>query len=102
MVKIDWFLFVFAEFLWYTGNWMLSTQFFNKNSFDEGFPCDNAGLARLPCVNIFQDSRPQWSTRQWSVSYVSICFYLKDSGELVVVVVIKLKVMNLIFLIKTL
>ena len=36
---------------------MVSTQsFFNQNSFDEGFPCDNPGLARLLYVNIFQDS----------------------------------------------
>ena len=41
---------------------MLSTQrFFNQNSFDEGFRCDNQELARLSCVDSFQDSRPQWS-----------------------------------------
>ena len=41
---------------------MLSTQgFFNQNSFDEGFPCDNLKLARLSHVEIFQDSRSQWS-----------------------------------------
>ena len=41
---------------------MSSTQiFFNENSFDEGFLCDNLELARLSYVDIFQDSRPQWS-----------------------------------------
>ena len=40
---------------------MLSTQrFFNQNSFDEGFLCDMES-ARLSYVDIFQDSRPQWS-----------------------------------------
>ena len=40
---------------------MISTQrFFNQNSFDEGFPCDNLELARLSYVDIFQDSPPQW------------------------------------------
>ena len=36
-----------------------SKEFVNQQSFDEGFPCDNLGLARLPYVNIFQDSRTQ-------------------------------------------
>ena len=41
---------------------MLSTErCFKQNSFDEGFPCDNLELARLSYVDIFQDSRPQWS-----------------------------------------
>ena len=41
---------------------MLSTQrFFNQNSFDEGFRCDNLELARLSYVDIFQDSPRQWS-----------------------------------------
>ena len=35
---------------------------FNENSFDEAFPCDTSGLAILSHVNIFQDSRTQWST----------------------------------------
>ena len=40
---------------------MLYTQgFFNQNSFDEGFRCDNLELARLSYVDIFQDTRPQW------------------------------------------
>ena len=40
---------------------MLSTQrFFNQNSFDEEFRCDNLELARLSYVDIFQVSRPQW------------------------------------------
>ena len=35
---------------------MLSTQkFVNQNSSDEGFICDNAGLGRIPYLNIFQD-----------------------------------------------
>ena len=35
---------------------MLHTQgFFNENSFDEGFRCDNLELARLSYVDIFQD-----------------------------------------------
>ena len=39
---------------------MLSTQkFVNQNNFDEGFPCDSPGLARLSYT--FQDSRTQWS-----------------------------------------
>ena len=42
---------------------MLSTQKFdNQNSFHEGFPSDNPGLARLSYVNIFRYSRTQWST----------------------------------------
>ena len=41
---------------------MLTTlRFFNQNSFDEGFPSDNLELARLSYVDIFQDSRTQWS-----------------------------------------
>ena len=41
---------------------MLSTQrSFNQNSFGEGFPSNNLELARLSYVDIFQDSRPQWS-----------------------------------------
>ena len=41
---------------------MLSTQrFFNQNSFDEEFRCDNLELARLSNVNFFQDNRPHWS-----------------------------------------
>ena len=41
---------------------MLTTQrYFNQNSFDEEFRCDNLELARSPYVEIFQDSRPQWS-----------------------------------------
>ena len=41
---------------------MLSTQiFFNQNSFDEEFRCDNLELARLLHVDIFQESRLQWS-----------------------------------------
>ena len=36
---------------------MSSTQkSVNQKSFDEGFPCDNQGLARLSYVNIFQDT----------------------------------------------
>ena len=39
---------------------MLSTQrFFNKNSFDEEFRCDNLELARLSYLDFFPDSRPQ-------------------------------------------
>ena len=35
---------------------MLSTQtFINKNSFDEGFPSNNPGLARVSHVNVIQD-----------------------------------------------
>ena len=60
---------------------MLSTQIFNQNSSDKGFPCDNAELIRLSYVDIFQDSRPQWSTRQWSVCCINICFYLIHQGE---------------------
>ena len=45
---------------------MISTQrFFNQNSFDEGFRCDNLELARLSYVDIFQDSRPQWSVLRY-------------------------------------
>ena len=41
---------------------MLFTQrFFNQNSLDEEFPCDNLELAKLSSVDIFQDSRLQWS-----------------------------------------
>ena len=40
---------------------MLSTQrFFNQNSFDEEFRCDNLELARLSYVDIFQDIRRHW------------------------------------------
>ena len=46
---------------------MLSTQrFFNQNSSDEGFPCDNLELSRLPYVDIFQDSRPKWSVLRYA------------------------------------
>ena len=39
LVMIEWFLFIFIDFLWRAGNCMLSTQgFVNQNSFDEGFP----------------------------------------------------------------
>ena len=63
LVMIDWILFVFIETSWWVENWMLSTQkCFHQNTFDEGFPCDDRGLARLSCVNIFQDSGTQWST----------------------------------------
>ena len=34
----------------------------NNNNFDEGFLCDNPGLARLSFVNIFEDSRNHRST----------------------------------------
>ena len=41
---------------------MLATQrFFNENSFDEELRCDNLELARVSYVDIFQDSRSQWS-----------------------------------------
>ena len=57
---------------------IISTQnFFNENSFDEGFPCDNFGLERsniLKHAKIFQDSRTQWS----AIRYVKVCYvYLK-------------------------
>ena len=43
-------------------SWELTTQrFFNQNSFDEEFLCDNLELATLSYVNIFQESRPQRS-----------------------------------------
>ena len=45
---------------------MLYTQkFVNKNSFDEGFPFDNIGLAKLTYINIFQDSHTNWSTLRY-------------------------------------
>ena len=45
---------------------MLSTQtFFNENNFDEGFRCDNLAIARLSYVDIFQESRPQWSVLRY-------------------------------------
>ena len=45
---------------------MLSTQrFSNQNSFDEEFRYDNLELARLSYVDIFQDSRPQWSVLRY-------------------------------------
>ena len=45
---------------------MLSTQkTFNQNSFDEKFPCDSPGLARLSYVNGYQDSRTHWSTLRY-------------------------------------
>ena len=51
----DWFLLVFTDFLWWAENWMLSNRtFVNQNSLNEGFPCDNLGLARLSYANIFQ------------------------------------------------
>ena len=40
-------------------SWELE-RFFNQNSFDEVFPCDNLELARLSYGDIFQDSPPQW------------------------------------------
>ena len=41
---------------------MFATQrFFNENSFDEEFRCDNLELARVSYGDIFQDSRSQWS-----------------------------------------
>ena len=45
---------------------MLSSQrFFDQNSFDEEFRCHNLELARFSYVNIFQDSRPQWSVLRY-------------------------------------
>ena len=44
---IDWFLFVFTNFLWGAGNWMLTQKFVNQNSSVEEFPCDNPVLTRL-------------------------------------------------------
>ena len=45
---------------------MLTTQrFFNQNSFDEEFRCDNLELATLSYVDIFQYSRPQWSVLRY-------------------------------------
>ena len=45
---------------------MLSTQrFFNQNSFDIGILCDNVELARLSYIDIFHDSRPQWSVLRY-------------------------------------
>ena len=52
--------------LWRAENWMLSTQkFVKRNKYGEGFLCDNPGLARLLCVNIYQDSQTQWSTLRY-------------------------------------
>ena len=76
---------------------MLSTQkFFNQNCSDEGIPSDNLGLARLSYVNIFQDSQPQWI----ALRYVDEDVFLPQTSRRAVVV--KLKVKNLIFLLKTL
>ena len=45
---------------------VIHSKFVNQNSFDEGFLCDNPGLAKLSSiVDIFQDSRTQWSAKRY-------------------------------------
>ena len=40
---------------------VIHSKFVNQNSFDEGFLCDNPGLAKLSSiVDIFQDSRTRY------------------------------------------
>ena len=64
---IDWFLFVFTDFLWGNGNWMFSAQkFVSQNSFDEGYSFDNLELTRSSNITIFQDSRTKWSTIKYA------------------------------------
>ena len=54
-------------------NWMLSTQkFVNQSSFDEGSLCDIPGVESLSYVNIFQDSRTQWSALRYA-DYDMLC-----------------------------
>ena len=66
LVTTDCFLVVFADFLWWAGDWILSTQkFSNQNCSDEGIPSDNLGLTRLSYVNIFQDSQTRWTARRY-------------------------------------
>ena len=36
------------------------SNFFNQNSFGEGFSCENTELAKLSYVNISLDSQTQW------------------------------------------
>ena len=63
---------------------MLSTQtFINKNSFDEGFPSNNPGLARASHVNVIQDIWIQLSTLRSEDQNVLFwfCFYLKRHAE---------------------
>ena len=40
-------------------------KFANKDNFDERFPCDSLGLARLSYVKSFQDSRTQGPTLRY-------------------------------------
>ena len=62
LVMIDWLLFLFC-WLFMVSRYLniIYSKFINQSSFDEAFPCDNPGLARLSYVNIFQYSRTQWS-----------------------------------------
>ena len=65
-VMIDWFLFAFTDFLLWAGNWILSIEkSVNKNSLAEECPYSNLGLTRLSYINIFQNSRSQWSTLRY-------------------------------------
>ena len=105
MVVIDWFLLI-IYFYWLLivswENWMFSIhKSFNQNSFDEWFSCDNLVIVRLINVNVFQDSRTHWSTHSY-VDWDVLCGYLLLSKTSWTVEVIKLKVNNLILLIKSL
>ena len=105
MVVIDWFLRI-NYFYWLLmvswENWMFSIhKSFNQNSFDEWFSCDYLVIVRLINVNVFQDSRTHWSTHSY-VDWDVLCGYLLLSKTSWTVEVIKLKVNNLILLIKSL
>ena len=105
MVVIDWFLLI-IYFYWLLmvswENWMFSIhKSFNQKSFDEWFSCDNLVIVRLINVNVFQDSRTHWSTHSY-VDWDVLCGYLLLSKTSWTVEVIKLKVNNLILLIKSL
>ena len=70
---------------------MLSSQkIVNQNSFDKGFPYDNARLARWSYVNIFRYIQTQWSKLR-SADKDVLCWYLFLSKTSSRGVIMKLK-----------
>ena len=97
LVLMDWFLF-FYWILWWAGTWMLSTQIcVHQNSFGEAFPCDSPELATLSYVNIFNLVVNAKICRLRCVMLISVLYKMSWRE-----VVMKLKVKNLSFLVKTL
>ena len=99
--EISWFnrlIFIFYWLLWWAGNWMLSTKIrVHQNSFGEGFPCDSPELATLSYLNIFNLVVNAKTCRLRCVMLISVLYKMSWRE-----VVMKLKVKNLTFLVKTL